>query len=215
MADEQLYRQRALQDVDAAFDEAKAILNESSITEVQLSKLSVSKSFYSFGGVSGAPDVVLKTPKPLRDNDALLYSASRLWAICKKIHACDDWSNLPPQALQQMEIWRQHTKYPAEAKKAISAFQSSAAKHSGWHTQPLKELCEKIYTTKKASGDGVTARDIFYHLDGLDNYPSPIAYIERVKDKISIVPKDEHQRVRDMNLRSFSNFCSKNLKKNK
>lgn len=215
MADEQLYRQRALQDVDAAFDEAKAILNESSITEVQLSKLSVSKSFYSFGGVSGAPDVVLKTPKPLRDDEALLYAAARLWAICKKIHACDDWSHLPPQALQQMEIWRQYTKYPADAKNAISAFQRNAGKHSRWYTEPLKQLSEKIYKNKMAAGDRVTAEDIFNLLDGVGNYPSPIADIERVEDKISIVPENENQRVRDMNLRSFSNFCSKNLKKNK
>lgn len=209
MGDELLYRKRALEDVDTAFTEAEAILSESGITKTQLSKLNVSESFYSFGGISGAPDLVLKTSKPLRDDDALRYAALRLWAICKKIYACNDWESLPPQALQQMEIWRKYTKYPAEEKRAISGFQSHAGRHQRWYTQPLQELCERIYTNKTALDCRVTAKDIFYDLDRAGEYPLPIDSIDRDGDEIVMVPIDERHRTQVMTLRAFRNFYSK------
>jgi len=105
------YRQRFLQNVGDAELAAKPFL--SNVTG--LDKLSVSDSFYSFGGSSSAPAVSLADVDQMLLCDKKVWIACRLWAICQKIRSV---ANPPPQAGYELARYQFWLANPGMSRKA-------------------------------------------------------------------------------------------------
>jgi len=156
-----IYRQRFLEDVADAEKRSERYLLDVKNRE----KLTVSDSFYSFGGPANTNGLSLGGLDQLPLTEKRVWIASRLWAICQKIRRT---KKLPPQAgfeLGKYKDWLEHPrKTPLEAGITRKEAGRKGGNQRRQYSRDLDELIERI--VRENSADEEIAGQVFYKLKG-------------------------------------------------
>jgi len=127
---------------------------------VGLEKLKVSPSFFSFGGVSGAPAASLVGVDEMPLAEKRKWIACRLWAICQRIRQMDDLPQKAGMLLTEYLNWLNNPGTP----RALAG--AAGGKRKAAYTEDLKALIKEIISTVESDIPSVIKAAVFRKLPG-------------------------------------------------